>query len=279
MEKSSFFNSVSGDRTYKAEDWASYFASLVGNGIFPTPSTNLQVIAGEGMNVTVKTGRAWINGYFYTNTSDFTLTLNTADGVLKRIDRIVVRWDFTNRLISIKVKSSTSSSSPSAPALQRDAGIYELCIADVAVNAGVTNIGQANITDRRLDISLCGIVAALVDQIDTTAFNAQMEAWLVEYQNILDNEYVEFQGSMNSFKNNSAEDFNTWFQGIQDVLDEDTAGNLLNLINGKVDIEDGKGLSTCDYTIADKSKVTNAPEIVVSTMQPEAVEGRIWIKI
>ena len=28
MEKSSFFNSVSHDRTYKAEDWAEYFASF-----------------------------------------------------------------------------------------------------------------------------------------------------------------------------------------------------------------------------------------------------------
>lgn len=30
MEKSSFFNSVSHDRTYKAEDWAEYFASFIG---------------------------------------------------------------------------------------------------------------------------------------------------------------------------------------------------------------------------------------------------------
>ena len=28
MEKSSFFNSVSHDRTYRAEDWAEYFASF-----------------------------------------------------------------------------------------------------------------------------------------------------------------------------------------------------------------------------------------------------------
>nr|DAQ05226.1 MAG TPA: hypothetical protein [Caudoviricetes sp.] len=34
MEKSSFFNSVSGDRKYKAEDWASYFASFIGNGVY-----------------------------------------------------------------------------------------------------------------------------------------------------------------------------------------------------------------------------------------------------
>ena len=49
MEKSSFFNSVSHDRTYKAEDWAEYFASFIGNGVFPVPSTGLQVVANDGM--------------------------------------------------------------------------------------------------------------------------------------------------------------------------------------------------------------------------------------
>ena len=29
MEKSSFFNSVSGDRVYRAEEWAEYFASFI----------------------------------------------------------------------------------------------------------------------------------------------------------------------------------------------------------------------------------------------------------
>ena len=83
MEKSSFFNSVSHDRTYKAEDWAEYFASFIGNGIFPVPSTGLQVVAGSGMNVTVRAGKAWINGYFYQNTGDLTVQLATADGQLK----------------------------------------------------------------------------------------------------------------------------------------------------------------------------------------------------
>lgn len=54
MEKSSFFNSVSGDRVYRAEEWAEYFASFIGNGVFPVPSTSLQVVAGSGMAVAVK---------------------------------------------------------------------------------------------------------------------------------------------------------------------------------------------------------------------------------
>ena len=70
-EKSSFFNSVSGDRKYKAEDWASYFGTLIGNGVFPNPATNLQVVPGaSGLTVTVNAGKAWINGYYYYNTDD-----------------------------------------------------------------------------------------------------------------------------------------------------------------------------------------------------------------
>ena len=248
MEKSSFFNSVSGDRKYKAEDWASYFGSFIGNGVFPVPSTGLQVVAGSGMQVTVKAGKAWINGYFYNNTSDLSLTLATADGVLNRIDRIVVRWDLTNRVISVKAKSSSYSASPTAPAVERDADIYELAIADVYVGAGVTAITGSSITDKRLDTAVCGVVAGLVDTIDTTAFNAQLEAWFAEYQSDSAAEYNSLVSYMNSlklqgntqydaleeyfadFKTEAQTDFDTWFEGLQDVLDENTAGNLLNMI-------------------------------------------------
>ncbi len=249
MEKSSFFNSVSHDRTYKAEDWAEYFASFIGNGVFPVPSTGLQVVIDSGMNVNIKAGKAWINGYFYNNTSDLTITIGTADGQLNRIDRIVVRWDLTNRIISAEVKSSAYSASPTAPALQRDADIYELALADVFVGAGVTAITQSNITDQRLNTSLCGVVAAVVDQIDTEAFNAQLQAWFAEYQSLSAAEYNTLVSYMNSlklqgntqydafeqhmadFEAQAAAEFNSWFAGLQDVLDENTAANLMNITN------------------------------------------------
>lgn len=249
MEKSSFFNSVSHDRTYRAEDWAEYFASFIGNGVFPVPSTGLQVVVDNGMNLLLKAGKAWINGYFYNNTSDLTITIGTADGQLNRIDRIVVRWDLTNRIISAEVKPSAYSASPTAPALQRDADIYELALADVYVGAGVTAITQSNITDRRLNTSLCGIVAAVVDQIDTEAFNAQLQAWFAEYQSLSAAEYNTLVSYMNSlklqgntqydafeqhmadFEAQAAAEFNSWFNGLQDVLDENAAANLMNVTN------------------------------------------------
>lgn len=249
MEKSSFFNSVSHDRTYKAEDWAEYFASFIGNGIFPVPSTGLQVVAGSGMNVTVRAGKAWINGYFYQNTGDLTVQLATADGQLNRIDRIVVQWNLTNRTITTKVKSSGFSASPSAPAVQRDADIFELVLADVFVAAGVTAITQSRITDQRLNTSLCGVVAAVVDQIDTAAFNAQLQAWFAEYESLSEEQYnslasymasLKLQGNvqydafeqhMADFETQAAADFNTWFDGLQAVLDENAVTNLTNITN------------------------------------------------
>lgn len=244
MEKSSFFNSVSGDRKYKAEDWASYFGSFIGNGVFPVPSTGLQVVVGSGMQVTVKAGKAWINGYFYNNTSDLSLTLATADGVLNRIDRIVVQWDLTNRIISVKAKSSSYSAFPTAPAVERDADIYELAIADVYVSAGATTITQSNITDRRYNTELCGIVVGVVEQIDPSAITAQFDNFFELYRALITDEYNAYVARVSGYENDAAADYETflqsledyeasaraefeaWFEGIKNTLSGDIAGQL-----------------------------------------------------
>jgi hypothetical protein len=249
MERSSFFNSVNHDRLYKAEDWAAYFASFIGNGVFPLPSSGLQVLAGEGMNVVIGTGKAWINGYFYFNTGDLSMTLSTADGVLKRIDRIVIRWDLQARDIAIQIKKGAYSAAPTPPALSRDADAYELALADVYVGAGAVAIGQAQITDRRLDPGLCGIVAGTVSELDTSGFNAQLQAMIAEYQSLSaeqynglrsyvaglkiqgDSDYAAFMQGLSAFQAQAGADFQTWFQSLQGVLDDNAATNLYSLIS------------------------------------------------
>ena len=165
MEKSGFFNSSGGDRIYNAADFASYFGKLVSNGIFYAAANNLQVTAASGMSVSVQVGAAWINGYSYENTSPLTLTLATADGVNPRIDRVVVRWSAVNRNISVVVKSGTAAASPSAPALTRNSDTWELGLADIAVAKGAVSIAAGNITDSRLNTSLCGLVNSLVSAV------------------------------------------------------------------------------------------------------------------
>ena len=237
IENSSFFNSIDHDRVYKAEDWARYFASFIANGIFPNPSSGLQVITGSGMNITVQVGKAWINGYFYWIDSNLTLTLPNAHGSLNRIDRIVLRWSLTNRNIRAFVKSSTPSANPVAPALQRDADAFEICLADIFVTRGVTGIIQSNITDRRLNKDLCGIVHGVVTQLDTTTLGQQLQGFidsyiakteadyadwldfLVNLKNLSNQKYQEFLAFLTNLKVLSNEEYQLFLSYIQNLRD------------------------------------------------------------
>lgn len=217
MEKSSFFNAElvgeSYDRTYLAEDYVEYFASFIGNGVFPNPSTNLQVLAdGTNMNVVLKSGKAWINGYYYRNTDELILPIAPADGVLNRIDRVVLRLDFLNREIKAYVKKGVFASNPVAIELQRDADMYEIGIADIKVNKGIIKIAQADITDLRQNSNYCGIVHGTVDQVDvTTLFN--------QYEKALELKEQGFE-----------EEFTAWFNNIKGQLEGDVATNLAGQI-------------------------------------------------
>lgn len=230
-QKSSFFNSVNGDRKYNAETFASYFKSFIGNGVYPNPSSNLIVSAAAGMNITIAAGKGFINGYFYENTTPLNKAIDVSDGVLKRIDRVVLRLDHVGRQITIEVKKGTPASTPTAPALTRNADIHELALADVRINNGDTNVLQANITDQRLNTSLCGIVHGVVEQVDTAAI------------------FTQYQAALNDFETIQQAEFENWVNGLKQVLDENTAGNLLNLIN------DHKGDSNAHFTQGEKSEL------------------------
>lgn len=161
-ELSSFFDAenVNGvwDREYKAADYARYNSKFIKNGYFPDNEKSLKLFMNEGMTTVLKSGTAYINGYMYENTSDLIVSHDIADGVLNRIDRIVIRLDFSERNITSKVLKGIPASTPVPPAIRRDADIYDLCIATININAGTTFINQSNIIDTRLDSNLCGVV-------------------------------------------------------------------------------------------------------------------------
>ncbi|MGU9539268.1 hypothetical protein ACQX0N_09840 [Clostridium tepidum] len=205
MEKSFVFNSINGDRKYKAEDFASYFASFIGNGVFPNPATGLQVIDNNNMSVTVQAGKGWINGYYYQNTGDFILKIDIADSLLNRIDRVVLRLDYSKRAVNLFIKKGTFASSPVAPSLQRDADMYELGIADIYVRAGVISIIQSNITDLRLNSNVCGIVHGVVDQVDTTAIFNQFQSWYSQTKEAYDKDIA-------AWTKEKKEAFDLWYE-------------------------------------------------------------------
>ncbi|MCC2538634.1 hypothetical protein [Bacillus paranthracis] len=282
MEKFSFFGSVNGDRKYKAEDWANYFNKFITNGYFPNVASNLQVIADRNrMQVTLKPGAAWINGYMYQNTDDIVLNIDVADGVVKRIDRVVIRCDFVKREIRANVKKGAFSGSPVAPTLQRDADAYELAVAEVYVRNGVVVITQEAVTDVRLNKDLCGVVNSLL-QADTTMIFNQYWDWFVrtkqKYEE--DNSAImsDFRKFMEDEKNRYYTEFMAWFQNLKNVLDSNTAGNLLNEIN-KINDKWNATLTELDkksQALQHGLNVLNAP--VASPLNIE-IQGRTLVNM
>lgn len=202
------FRSVAGDRKYSAEDWAAYFALFLSDGVFYRSADKLKVTAGEGMKVKVGKGAGFVAGRMYILETDKNITLDTADGVLNRIDRVVLRCDYANRKISTEIKKGSYGTEPVAPELTRNADAYELALADIYVAAGIIAVTDTAITDQRLNTPLCGVVTGLVKQADTTEIFSQFQTYLQE------------------FKEDSEEDFNNWFEYMKEKLSEDAAGNL-----------------------------------------------------
>lgn len=181
-ERCGFFNATNSsnpDRVYDSSDFAAYFASFIGNGVFAKHSDQLRVAqqSSPDMSVKVLGGQAWINGWWYENTSTLNLDIDPADGTLDRIDIIVVQFDLTNRVIKTIVRKGSPSAGATAPALNRDDDLWELKLAEVNVPHGTVNITDGKITDTRSDTTVCGWVSGLIDQMDTTElFNQLKEA-------------------------------------------------------------------------------------------------------
>lgn len=180
-----FFNAIESggvyDRVYNAEDFSNYLDLLVGNGVFPNPTTNLQVRASTGMDVIVGAGSGWINGHKMVNSADLILSIDASDVVLNRIDAIVFYVDYNLRTMGVGVKKGTLASTPVAPTMQRDSEKYELCLAQISVGKQITAITTAMITDTRGNSELCGFVQGLIQQASTTTLFDQWQAQFDEW--------------------------------------------------------------------------------------------------
>lgn len=198
------------DRAETSDLFRLLFANLVSSGVLATPGDCFKVNADTGLTVRIRPGFAMINGAFAYDAEESTVTLAAANANLPRLDRVVLRCNYLNRLCEIITKTGMPASSPVVPELlQPTSGdYYELCLATIRVEAGVTSITQSAITDTRGDSSVCGFITQLIDHLDTSEFMQQLTTWQEEYS-------AEQQAA-----------FSTWFEEMKDQLSEDAAGNL-----------------------------------------------------
>lgn len=167
------------------------------SGVFGAGNNaNVAAVAGA-MAVTVSDGLGWLsnnegNGIVWWNQEEkntgtkLALSVDMADGVLNRIDRVVVSWQTTNYVDrpTISILKGASSSSPVAPSLTNNSTMRQISLARISVPAGITSIAASLITDERMDGSVCGIVTDSVS-VDTSMVNNQMQAILQNIKNEL----------------------------------------------------------------------------------------------
>ena len=211
-----FYNSENGDRVYDADSFSNWLKKFFTTGVF---EGDCQVTALGSMVVNLATGYANIMGKVK-ELENQTFTLEPADGSYPRIDTIVIERNDTDRDITAKlITGELSGNDPIPTPRVWENGVYQLVVAEIYVAAGATEVTQADITDKRSDPDVCGIVAGTVTEMDFSQFTAQFESYFEQ------------------FKASNLEEFSEWFEMIKGQLSEDAAGHLQNeidAINAKI---------------------------------------------
>lgn len=205
---------------YDADSFSNWLKKFFTTGVF---EGDCQVTALGSMVVNLAPGYANIMGKVK-ELENQTFTLEPADGQYPRIDTIVIERNDTDRDITAKVVTGQlSGNNPIPTSKVWENGIYQLIVAEVYVAAGATEVTQADITDKRSDPDVCGIVAGTVTEMDFSQFTAQFEAY-----------FAEFEAS-------NLTEFEDWFQHMKDQLDTDAAGHLQNEIDDLTGVVTGIG--------------------------------------
>ena len=193
------------DRAITAENERTFNKLRYTNGVFSSVGSGLSVSSNNNMTVTVGTGGAHVEGALYYNSAPINLAVEAANASLNRIDRVVLQFNTSVSVRSVRVliRTGTAATNPVAPELRQESNLYEIALADVYVGKGKTSIAQSAITDQRLNSELCGmVVAAIPTAVDTTGL------------------YDQYQASLDE-----------WLDTVAAALDETLAGQLSNQIS------------------------------------------------
>lgn len=133
------------DREYDASYLARAFNHLQ-NGVAIGVLNSLIVTAGAGLNTTLGTGLAYINGIFYYNDAALTKAHDAADATYDRIDYVALRLDTAARTITSVVLKGAPAAVPAPPALTSSAAIVEIALYEVIIRKTATTIAAGDIT-------------------------------------------------------------------------------------------------------------------------------------
>lgn len=175
--------------TYDADDVQTYLCTRT-SGVYSDEDCFDIKLKGD-MTVQIGTGIAWIkNGDFAGKSICMdeaqTLELSIGGSTYPRRDRIILKFDATAGETTLEVLEGDASSSATAPSIEQSEDVYELGLYSIYVAAGATELTSANITDTRLDESVCGLMSDAVTTIPTETLQAQATELIDDLQEEID---------------------------------------------------------------------------------------------
>lgn len=210
---------------YTAADARLYTATRT-NGVFSSDTHFIvSAITDEALTVAISKGLAWMHisefeGVAVANMEEAHLKLETANALLSRIDRIVLRINFITNRFEIDTRTGAPSSTPVAPDLQRDSDAYELGIAEVLILPTTVMLSPSNITDTRLNTSVCGIMTDGVTGIPTQTLYDSWYLWFNNLKEDWEEKGEILQNWIDTFKELSEQTFDEWLETVGIKLKE-----------------------------------------------------------
>lgn len=219
-----FYDSLNHDRLYNAQQMSAIFDGIINDGVFMSVGNQFHTVAGTGMQVIVKSGRAWFNSTWTLNDAEYPLSIDAADVLLTRIDAVVleVNSEVATRANTIKVVKGTPASTPAKPTLTNTATIHQHALAYVTVAKNTTAITNS-------------MIEIVVGKTETPYVTAILQT-------------TDITDLFKKWEN----DFQVWFETVKGTLDGDVALNLQNQIDHCVKKADKATSEDIEAGTADK---------------------------
>lgn len=210
MPMDSFISEGVLDIAFSADDLHILNTAFWIDGVIPfersgdySADTSAKVTALNGFNIQIAPGRVHVDGTvcFWNNAllgDEFAVESPDSQD---RIDAVIVRRDMTGRKADILIIKGTPDADPVAPAINYDSsGLAEFRLADIYVRAGIAQLSNSDITDRRAFIrarlgvdeelakfqAQLNIVTAKAASLETGKAdvdfrNTEMSAYIIDY--------------------------------------------------------------------------------------------------
>lgn len=174
--------------TYDAADAETYLCTRT-SGIFSAEDCFNYSLTGD-LEITVGEGIAWIRnatfkGKSICSNAATALTISLGNSYNPRIDRVVLEFTAANSESTLKIIEGTPAASPAAPDIMQSSTVYQLGLYEIYVARAATAVTAANITDTRLDETVCGLMRDSVESIPTAELYAQFLAWFESVREFL----------------------------------------------------------------------------------------------